>query len=91
MNAQLKDVITRMEKELYASNAKFGWFEYKLCETKRQLNEANLHTSSLEEKVCNLDVEAKLQEEVIAQAEDDATNRGINVDFKIFGQLLLEV
>lgn len=45
---------------MYTSNVKLEWFEYKLRETKRQLNAANLRAISLEEAVGNLDVEAKL-------------------------------
>lgn len=49
-----------MEKELYASNAKIGWFEYKLGEIEHQLSKVNFRTSSLKEKIHNLDVKAEL-------------------------------
>lgn len=80
-----------MEKELYASNAKFKWFEYKLGETERHMSEANLRTLSLKEKVRDLDAEVELQKKAIVRAEDDVTNRGIDAGFKIFKWLLLEV
>lgn len=89
--AQLKDAITHAEKELYASNAKLEWFKYKLNETKCQLGKVNLRASSLEERVCNLDVEVKLQKEVVTQVEDNAMDKGIDVGFKIFRRLLLEI
>lgn len=59
LNAQLKDEVTRMEKELYASNVNLGWFEYKLGKIEHQLGEANLRVLIFEERVCSLGVEAE--------------------------------
>lgn len=52
--------MTYVEKELYASNAKLGWFKYKLSEIECQLGEANLCALSLEERVCNLGADIEL-------------------------------
>lgn len=84
MNAQLKDTVTYMKSKLHASNARFGWFEYELGETKRQLGEVNLRTLSLKEKIRNLKAGAELQKEAIVWAEDDATDREIDASFKSF-------
>lgn len=79
-----------MEKELHASDSKLRWFEYKLGKNERQLGKANLWVASLEEEVLNLEVLAELYKEAIVRAEDNASNRGIDVGFKIFRRLLLK-
>lgn len=59
-STQLKDAISHMEKELHVLKAKLGWFEYKLKETKRQLDVANLCVSNLEDVIKNLDAKVEL-------------------------------
>lgn len=83
--------MSNMEKELHMSNTKLGWFEFKLGKTKRKLEAANLWASKLGRVIRDQDIAVELLKEVMTWAEDDATDWGIDVSFKIFKRLSLEL
>lgn len=55
-----KDAISGLEKDLYASNAKLGWFKYKLEEAKCKLDATNLKALNLEKAVSGLNTKVEL-------------------------------
>lgn len=86
-----KNTISVLEKDLHTSNARLGWFKYKLGETECKLEAAVLRTSDSEDAINGLNIEVELQKRETMWAEDEATDQGVDADFKIFRRLLLEL
>lgn len=86
-----KETISHLEKKLSTSNSKLGWAKHKLGRLSVKCQSYNRRVERLHVRVANLNAEVEFLKGEVEHVGDDVKGQGIQVSFKVFRQLTLQL